>query len=806
MSITKMGYKKNSPYKNRKSLTINSNLITTENMANPILAVSDTGDTKVLYPDTGEYKFKGNMVKEYKLQKGGVQTPRESLQNVPVPYMDKVNGLSQDRNAYYQERASKPNLISERMETRSANLPGKKFRFKEKQEGGVQLNEYLESLSPEDQDRFVDEYENASDKDDFMMKCGGIKQEGGYYFTKGKFQLGGVPQVPEQYANSEVEGGETILSEGMLKEVEGPKHSDGGVPTILQEGDQVFSEYLMVPDEVKKAVLGKNTKKKYTFADLSKKFDTKPNFEILEDIDSDEYERNHAELKLQTNTAMLQTLFTAQEMAKENEKPMKTSYKTGGMYKYQKGDMHPGSYDLSTISKRFKQMPDGSLLDPTHNERYTRNADGTYTPFQEPNSDYSLENSDKFPGMRTQPVQVSESDLNSNPYIFPPLSKDDVAYKPSVKDRFPSMRTQPANPVGGSLPDNFNPLDPVPYKYTGPEGDKDGYVGPNGLWVPPTPTLSKPKSSVRRQAETKVSGNTATPNNVPNPNDPWNTSLSTLPGLEFSPVTSDRGAPALPPDSHLTPVTNTTSVKQSWYQRNKDKFGINSKLAGTILDIGMTLSDKLRVNEPMLYDHQKQPMFNRFYEFDNKEVQRLANQQIQGIMNSNLPEAVKQAQIAEVTANSQDNQGKVDFANAQRYEGKREQDLSKLQTYQDANVDSRISDFDNYRQRKAKVDYLRDKFKAQKKERVYNSARGYFDYVEELGVANELSPYFTINPITGRTQYKPQNKSKLENNLISQYAQNSNNTTQLPNGVTAVQMGDKTFLITADGKDVTQVK
>ena len=190
MSITKMGYKKNSPYKNRKSLTINSNLITTEDMAFPILAVSDMGDTKVLYPDTGEYKFKGNMVKEYKLQKGGVQIPRESLQNVPVPYMDKVNGLSQDRNAYYQERATKPNLISERMETRSTNLPGKKFRFKEKQAGGVQLSEYLESLSPEDQDRFVDEYENAPDKDDFMMKCGGIKQEGGYYFTKGKFQMG----------------------------------------------------------------------------------------------------------------------------------------------------------------------------------------------------------------------------------------------------------------------------------------------------------------------------------------------------------------------------------------------------------------------------------------------------------------------------------------------------------------------------------------------------------------------------------------------------------------------------------------
>lgn len=934
--VSELGYKKNSPYKNRKSLNINSNFITTENMSFPILAISDMGDTKILYPDTGEYKFKGNMVKEYKLQKGGKKvskvspetsqekhqryirenqlrttedipaldaimslhpvsnvisflskenhTPMDYVSLLPgermasglskvakglptkqaakvlrtskfvksldtidplVPFMDdfqhyqkggkniqqvryKDQPISFDSNMAVPKTLNGKPIANEFIVqdenslmfypvSRNANgsyqigitefpsftpnselIGGMGFshkskskeRFKEKQEGGVQLSEYLESLSPEDQDRFVEEYENAPDKDDFMMKCGGRKrhQDGGYYFTKGVFQLGGqnsVPQVPEQYANSEVEGGETVLSEGLLKEVEGPKHSEGGVPTILQEGDQVFSEYLMVPDEVKKAVLGKNTKKKYTFAELSKKFDTKPNFEILEDIDSDEYERNHAELKLQTNTAMLQTLFTAQEMAKENEKPMKTSYKTGGMYQAGGRYQNTGNtYD------RFQKQVDGSLYDPQTGNYYNRLDDGSY--------EYA------------QPI-LKDNNTGIYPSSFNPLNPTNETSQPK------SSQAQPKPQVNGRVPEQF--IYPWPKQEAEPglasDGNlyqvdgsiKDGIVKPVGTYsTPQLPTLSKPKSSIRRQAETKVSGKPVSTNvdNAPNPDDPWNTSLNTLPGLEFSPVASDRGAPTLPPDSHLIPVTNTTSVKQSWYQRNKDKFGVNSKLAGTILDIGLTLSDKLRVNEPMLYDHQKQPMFNRFYEFDNKEVQRLANQQIQGIMNSNLPEAVKQAQIAEVTANSQDNQGRVDFANAQRYEGKREQDLSKLQTYQDANVDSRISDFDNYRQRKAKVDYLRDKFKAQKKERVVNSARNYLDYASELQVTNDLSEHFTINPITGKTKIKPNRKSNLQNTLLQQYAQNQGNTSTLPNGATATQIGN--LLIVTDPTGKSEIK
>jgi hypothetical protein len=266
----------------------------------------------------------------------------------------------------------------------------------------------------------------------------------------------------------------------------------------------------------------------------------------------------------------------------------------------------------------------------------------------------------------------------------------------------------------------------------------------------------------------------------------------------FIPNTFDTPTPiGTEPDAGLDPAVD---AKKSWFLRNKDKFGINSKLAGTILDIGVALSDRVNVDAPTLYDPQKQPLFNRFYEFDDKESQRLAQRQIQGIMNSNLPEPVKQAQISEITGRAQDNQSKVNFQNAQRYEQNRDADLNKLQTYLDANIDARISDADNYRQRKAKVDYLRNKFRSQQKEQVVNSVTGYLDYANQLSVANEMSPYFTVSPITGKVKYKPQSTSNLKSNALDQYAQNVQETQQLPNGASVVKIGDQFVIIASDGK------
>ena len=59
MNINRTGYLKNSKTKENDHNVIPSNIITTKGMAFPIFA-----NGKLLYPDTGDYKFNTNTVLE----------------------------------------------------------------------------------------------------------------------------------------------------------------------------------------------------------------------------------------------------------------------------------------------------------------------------------------------------------------------------------------------------------------------------------------------------------------------------------------------------------------------------------------------------------------------------------------------------------------------------------------------------------------------------------------------------------------------------------------------------------------------
>ena len=768
-SISKLGYKKNSPYKDRKFLDIQSDLIDTSDMVAPILAISDQGDTKILQPNTGMHKFKGNKVREYKLQSGGsLVDPNLGLLN----FMDSTQVQSRKESdlfprtsnryvgssQYYKDMESgkSPHLTDLLFYGAIPKEPtGKsirKDRFREKQEGG-EMQTYLSGLSPEEQDVFLDQYEQV-------------------------FQSGGQMQVPVSMSNAELEKGETVLGlDGTLKHVDGKRHSSGGTPVILENGEKVFSDYLMVPEELQK-VLG--VKKKTTFAEASKKYDTKKEFKVLEES-KDKYARESAEFSLNNKVAMLETVFQGQESLKEQKqtgRKLQTSYQKGG--KYQDGKY----FNHSGISDRFETLPDGKLYDPVTKNFYKRESDGNYTKvFSAPIQESSYKGPE-FPLVGDTPVEIK------------------TGYQLGTKDKFPSMRTQPVT-------ENWD------NGYRGPQFPLVGK--PDSPEIQPESTQSKPvntpastpvqKARAARKLSDKI--NPSPVQNTWQPNMPNSSGQMPTPAelAELGDYNFQERTPFIPNTFPSDIAGNTgsssnapkTEAKQSWFARNKDKFGINSKLAGTILDIGVVLSDKLEIDNAPLYDHQKQPLFNRFYDYDNKESQRAAQTQINGIMNSNLPESVKQARIAEVTAQSQNNQSQVDFNNAQRYDQKQSADLNKLQSYQDSNLDARINDVDNYRQRKARVEDLKSRFRNNQKEAIVGSVKNYLGYADELRVANELSPYFETSAITGRTKYKPQSNSNLKNNALDQFAQSDQNVQNLPNGASLIKQGNMVILVSADG-------
>lgn len=637
-----LGYKKKSPYKEKLFIDIYSNLITMDGVDKDLLLIPDKGKPVMAKANSGEYKFpKATKVREVPFQMGG-------MKDKPVsPFMD----LKPFINTY--------------------KMKGDMF-----QDGGI-LEDYIRTLPEEQQPDFVNEFaalEPEAQKEVIQF------MKGGYYQMGGKL--------------SEVEGGETAVTpDSELVKFKGKKHKDGGIKVDLPGGTRIYSEHLKVPTELAEQVLGKKVKNKMSYADISKKFPTKPYLDILKESD-DKYKRESAQIKLMNNLAKLDTLFYAQEQVKE--------------------------YDLQ--------------------ENFQAGGEVDWTTGMFPTEEYQTQ----YPTVHTEPSPTVTTGvvLNlRNPKIDPTydLTLPEVTVKSTpikVGSKQPKQRSKP----------NANPV-----------------VADSDLLEIPLPFGQLPTTDVRTRQVTSMG------------------------------EVDDEGV--VVKDSEV----NTDDVNYPGSKRTKREFGLSSKLTGTIADIGLALSDKLRVSEPTLYDRRKYSLFTRYVDFDDKEVGKMFNQNIDQIQKSKLPEQVKQAQITELLGKYKDYQSKVDFTNLQRYEQKRERDTDKLQSYMDANIDIKVSDLDNYRQRKARVNELRDTFNAQRKSRVVNSLKAYADYVDKINYTNQMIPNYSVNPVTGRIDYKANQQSNLTQDILNKYSKNANNKVNLGNGLTGVVMGGKMVVTNADG-------
>jgi len=832
--ISKLGYKKNSPYKNRESLTIGSNFITTEDMAFPILAMGDGGESQVLYPNTGSYLFpNSSKVQEYKL---------DSL-------------LNKNTNTGMKNMMAKGGMMNE-------------YDI---------LSSYLPTLSPEDQDTFIESYQrsNPRQKQEILMKCGGMMkyQQGGSVPSTQPMPKG--MQVPREMANAEVEGGETAMNpNGVLMQFNGPSHEQGGIPTMLEGGTKVFSDHLKVPVEIQKELGVKRPNKKTTYADISKRFPTEKHMQTLADT-KDKYKRNAAEIQLQKNLAMLETLFFAQEqdkMMKEMSNPANMQMQAPVQAPMQQPMTDDGlmfaenggtNLDLTSISNRFIVNKDGTVTDPQTKTKYRRNTDGTYNVISSP--DIQL-------GTTTLKPKATDWTPNAAPEYFDPIagaimslgvlgsvagmgaspvigslvgsgtaagaagagaagalgsgmSAIGAGSYPVVASSLPALAGAAGTAAGttavGSIPIYSVVSGGVPGVAAAANA---GLLGAMGAFGNPKrgPYIDANEANYMKDlrkmldpfsddniidykpAPAPVVPTPPTPAPTPTPTPtptPAPTPRKVIPNfspLPFNPVTNRQVKSIEKPSMPKIRTTRAQDVEESKYP-----FGINPKLIGSAIDVAAVLSDRLSIDSPALYNRQKNPMFNRFYEFDNLETQRLANQQIQSIMNSNMPEQVKQAQIAQITAQSQDQQARVDFANAQRYEQKREADLAKLQTYTDANLDTRIADYDNWRQRMARVKDMQNQFKSWRKQQLVGTLKDQLGYMEKLKSINELNPYFERSWLTGTDRYKPQAPSSLNIDPTQGYDTGSRQM-NLGDGITATDMGD--FYIIRDAKGEIKIQ
>lgn len=763
--ISDMGYKRNSPYKNKPFIDIDSNSITMEGVDFPVLALPDN-DLPIIMEPGKNYLFPNSKkVREVPFQQGGTNTMSGLAGENTVPVSPFIN--------------LKPFI--------------NKYKLKH---GGV--IDYMATLPLEQQYQFATEF------DSFDKETQAEIEE---YLKGGYYQMGGVSEYPRGgQKNAELEDQETLITpNGELQKITGKKHKDGGEKVSLPEGTRIYSEHLKVDPKIASQVLGKETKKKYSYADLSKRFKTKPYLEILEDSE-DEYQLEGARIKLANNLSKLDTLFYAQEQEKQMKE--NKTFKYGGLKKYQDAGEYPspvsfyagllnlpnkgektgnltttGFLDLSEISNRFQSTDVPNVFnDPVSDRLFLRRSDGSYD----------------YVGLLKDTAAKVVTNKSTDQKRYWQVQTEDDTWTP-VYGKSKYGVPSPESPwTFFQTPNNeYVPQVPTDLKLVMPPRNEKikEYELPE---VVITDRRIKPKSKGKSVPSKSNAVPTVIEDNewvVPLP-------LDTLPQRQpaINSITSSNPTTPLERDEQVADIVmksnddkNYPGVKSKW------NFGISNKLAGTLADIGLAMSDKLTVKEPTLYNRQKTPLFTRFVDFDDQDVARTFSLRSQQIQNSNMPEQVKQAQLSALNSEYQDYQAKVDFANLQRYEQKRESDTAKLQQYADQNIDTKVEDMEFYNQRKANVDFLRDKFKAQRKARIVNALRGYADYADEVQYKNQLIPNYKVNPITGRIDYKPQDTSKLESNLLSQYQQ-SKPKIDLGGGAVGQQIGNVLVITDKDGK------
>lgn len=135
-----------------------------------------------------------------------------------------------------------------------------------------------------------------------------------------------LTRVPREVANIEAEGGETVLTDlsGMgafgLYDINGPRHSSGGVPMYLPEDSFIFSDTNdMKFDRNELKEFDIKSRKKQTPAKVSKKFGLNRYYAEIEDPFADDIQVGSAEIMLDKNKRNLSKLAFMQE-AKKNFK------------------------------------------------------------------------------------------------------------------------------------------------------------------------------------------------------------------------------------------------------------------------------------------------------------------------------------------------------------------------------------------------------------------------------------------------------------------------------------------------------
>ena len=593
-----------------------------------------------------------------------------------------------------------------------------------------------------------------------------------------KFNLKYNPSAIESYFNNkypnvEVEGDETLLEPtGKLSKFNGPKHSQGGIETYIPPKSIVFSEHIKLPKQLVNQIIGKEAT--MSPAQLSKKFPTKGYMDILANPKSNDLEKKTANYMLEKNLATLMTIFNAQESYKQSKgKPNDLDYvnnkmSENGLEVAQNGFI----WNPFEEAMRKKKIPDNwQPVTPSTNmnDGYLVNYKNVLTPEEENLTHQSLVkngpyDSVKLMQQKLMPIKSNNIgdvvDDNTSRLIrmataskfINPARMDDKnmpLYGKNVSTgQWEMIPKNKALNEGFNLASNYSDAQILNYIdgfNPGDEGlDKYGKPNINNQYQVSVPEYEK--FDLRQNDIVK-----------PIPTKPINQlSVKSTNDLKGPNITNN--------------TTPTTTSKNVHYRDNEDMM----KYAHDAF-----MLSQLRKQIPY-YGYPQLEHFNtRFEPMNNMAAERMYSSFVNNINNSNLPEAVKQAQLADVNAKMMDEASKVQMANIQGDTANDNRNVQGLEQMINRNNESRERANYQYTKENQIAQGQLDDMKYALLDNVIQTGLDRNSDEFKVNMMNITNPNFEAD-VNGNFKLKPRDKSTSKNqwfannNELSQALQSAN--------------------------------
>lgn len=543
--------------------------------------------------------------------------------------------------------------------------------------------------------------------------------------------------------NVEVEGNETVkLPNDLTFQFNGPDHSNGGIDTYLPDSSKIFSKRIKLSKEVVSEILGKDSKK-MSPAELSKKFDTTKYFEIMNSPLYDEKSKKTAQIMFEKNKASQETIFAAQEMTKTKQPLQKEMFKLGGM-KYPNGGF--------TNVKGFTNVPitdslGFSTMDPDPNKT------GAYANLN--NQTYQLSGKDET-GV--------PFDLLTHPFITQGIYKNyeyDGKNDSVIRDYQKKMMG--LDDSGKSLGDDTSKTRQKTYL--------DFYFN-SGMqpWKHSRPLYGEidgKKTILTKDNYEKASNVDYSP--IVDGDTDYQQIMSYI-----SPLGKPNKPGVVNPlETPMKPVVSNEHM--SIPEVSTSGPGVLDKTKGHDIQDVVNGSQQAYLLSQLLNLKKKNPYYThapldiaytRFEPTNTKAQERGFNQAKESIMNSGLPEQVKQAQLAQLYGKMQDSIGQNTIQNVQGDLANDNNNIQLFNQVNNANNQDRVRANYQYVQEDDRAQFMKEAQAEEIKKNMFNMWRQSAMNKSDISLVNELSSRYNFDPKLVKAVYEQGKGTKPDYSVL----------------------------------------